>query len=1363
METVYVPEGAFDEVLRRHPRGVLLEEGELAELLRRARSAGRAGRAAAEPEAPVGWTLSGLRLEGRVEGRQALLEAEAEVLVLRPGRARVPLPLGGTGLRKLEREDGEGLVAVERAAEGVFAILEGPRGSGVRRHRLRWSLGAAVRPGDEPGSGSLRLELPGAAGIRLGLTVPGAVEATAQGASVWSFAESGGGATRLLVACGGRGAGAVELRWRPRRSRATARPYTTAEGETLYYLRRGVLTLQGRWRLEVWRGARHEVELRLPEGFVVRALRAAESEVAYAQRGRSVRVGFEGAREGALELRLEAERALEGEEAQAVRLSLPPLGFPGVERVSGRLGFAAGEDLRLRFLRARGLEREDAEEGGLSAPKGARLLRVYRRTPAEDAEVELSMEPVAPRVDLAVQAALAVAEREVRALALYRYEVEEGSVYAVRARLPAGYAFERAQVRDEAGREPAHQLKELSWGKNGAGVELLVELEEGLRAGQALLVTVQATRPFPAGLAGKSLEIPRFEGSPAARVHGHLGFAPDEALRLEGAPAGALTAVPAEALPRLGVDVAGLVLGYRVEGAEYGGRLRVSPKETRLEAETWERHRVHERVVDSEALVEARIEGRPVRRLELLLPAGSGRLAHVEAPGLVGEREYLGTAADGRERWRLRFDERKRGRLRLKVSLSRRLEAKEGESGALEAELTGVSLAGALRERGALAVYSSGSAEVLAEAEGLRAVEVTEVPAELREAGKRPLFAYTRRGGSGRLRLRVRRPAAAAVLSAVAERLEIRTSAGPDGTSRHTARWKLSNLDNQFFALRLPAGARLWSVVVDGEGVKPAQEGELHLVPLPDAGAKDAEATTELTCVYTQAGSAWGVLGRAKLEAPELLRAGEALPVLETRWELALPGDYRVLSVAGNLRGPLPQAPRPLLLSLGREALRTPVALPLGLLALLGLLLGASAGAQRRALSALAAAGAGAQGAAGLAGRLLRSRRALLGCAALLGCGGLLFLLLVPAMLSGKASRTPRAEELARSFERSEDAQGMGRVSEWAEAEAESAGAERRNFVPSQGPPLHLQEGDGEPTPPQPVGKADDDEDFEEALEELRKVQESLARQAKNRSSRRPRAKAGRPSTPPAGAPTNAPRAKAVPPSAPEQAATEPTLDALRARLGRAAAERGLPADGAPSGDFPDEAARDRSPAPRSAEPAPQEAAKLAGGGELENLDPNLGPVGGRLEFERVEPRRFGDLGAFGQVGLRSLVLDLPRVGVAAVFEREGGDAELDLRAVREPALVGACGLVALLSFVLAGLLSARRSLSAAALSLLGLGALTAVGVLGAGPFATPLVNAAAAGLLFALPALALRSLARALARRPWGRLGEALRAARAR
>ncbi|RMG18391.1 MAG: hypothetical protein D6731_02115, partial [Planctomycetota bacterium] len=513
-------------------------------------------------------------------------------------------------------------------------------------------------------------------------------------------------------------------------------------------------------------------------------------------------------------------------------------------------------------------------------------------------------------------------------------------------------------------------------------------------------------------------------------------------------------------------------------------------------------------------------------------------------------------------------------------------------------------------------------------------------------------------------------------------------------------------------------------------------------------------------------------------------------------------------------------------------------------------------------------AGAGAQGAAGLAGRLLRSRRALLGCAVLLGCGGLLFLLAVlsvPLTKGAKVAYRPSAEEAAPApAQELGEAKGRYERDSFADRGAGAGFAGRARGaepLPPAAPPP-------EPEPaasPVPVGKGAWAEDLPSANNEAdrkpggrlagkksrrqvwkrrRAPQRSLARlrsELARRDAQRPLPGEGR------GAPKDA-NASGEPPVADGFLADEDDVFAKEEEVG-AVEGKAVGADEAPTksarppgagggagGQRPPEAlglhqlGRELERAARAGDRARLEAlneelraraargeADAGGATELRALELLSEALSGEaaaeertillarlreavrsgdrgvadatrrdLEEQLAALRAAGDpaaealerslaaaagqdktktlravpgLGSLGQVGLRSLVLQLPAVGALAALGRSGGGARVELTLVREATFVTWCGLLALAAFLALLLVPRGGRVSAVGLLCVFLGAASAGAAFVDGVAGAALLNAAAAGALFAAGTWGLLALARAWELSPWTRLRSALAA----
>jgi hypothetical protein len=1431
LERVWVPRKAFTKILARHPGGVLLSERELESLVKRARAQRAAGKAPLQPDAPQLATLEALSYTGRLEGETVSLQARARVAV-QGRRTGIQLPLRGIGLTGVWVEGKPAQVVV--GDRGPVVLLPGSATPTTRE--VRWTFALRVKaPAGNPevGAGRIEFAIPPAASASLSLTLPGEVEPLpGRFGTRWVETTNTAG-TRLRAAFGG-GRGATQrllgIAWRPRRALNAAKPYVSARGQTLFTIRRGLGTLRSRVEFSVFRAPRERFRLLLPPDFVVRELSSPQGKPSYLQRGRQVEVQWPTPRRGLLAVEITAERpsaegnVREGGEPAWQRFGASPVRALDVDRSGGVFAIAAGPDTAVMFPSAKDkaaaalaqLERADLEAfdaGRLRPAPDASLVRVYRHIGGRGA-VDVLQRRLAPQIALGIQALVQVEARELKALAFYRYAVEAGAVYAVKAQLPRGFSLEDLRVRDQRGRQPDHRVRERV-GADGS-VELSIELEEGLRSPSELLLTLQCAREIPRGVTNAPLAIPRFMGTPRTELRGLLGFTSDPTFRLSGRELRGLLAIPAADLPRAGLEAEGLALGYRVEGESYTGALAVSRRETRISVEQTEHHSTGERLLTSQFGLALEVSGAPVQSLELWLPEGSGELASVRGPGVLRERERV-EVKEGRERWRLGFQSPWSGARTLRVEFQTTLAAPSAE-GASEVSLPRVSVNRAFRQRGTIAVFSSGEAELQAKPEGLRPLEVTEAPPLGGDAGappgardaQRPLFAFRWVRPDHGLTLTISRPGLTPVLSAVAEHLHLATSAGADGTARHMARFQVKNLDNQFFGLVLPEGATLWSVAVNGEGVKPAAREGVLLVPIPQAGQKGRQGTV-VQATYTQATSRWGWLGEAELQAPSLTFGAnpeDTVPVLRTTWALSLPEDVRALEVAGNLEGDVQRTFVEPLLRRGWRSWRHQSwpwwTLGLGLPALLILV----SGRGRRGLFRVAQGTYRAGGSArSVAVELPWKRIAVAGGILLMAI--LIFGFCLSLGTSAYKSSERRFKDTARAMP-AEPAHGpkgnrgpAGGTTRglYAEQDLEESHPDYSFDSQKESPAAAAA-----PRRPGQGSKAD----LKERLGKLALKQE----QKKGRESRkRPREKRQdgrrRRAPPPKSAPRPQPK-----PAAPSEPEPEPEmLDRLEEAenelprgtvlLGDDDDDDGEDFDEGAGDEAPDESPSESAPDPSSLDlpadgPAPgsdnanNERDKLAnkelggesvadaygvGGGAAgaygqrwdkkagSSTSPETPDLASALN---AQTKTLGDgkalakiseLGAGGEVGLRSLVLELGAVGQGVAFHRSGGGATLRLSLASERLFVVLGGLFAVLGFLGALLVPASRRLSGLTLVVAGLALTTLVPLIWSGALLGALSNALTLGLLSAAPVLLLGALTRSWRARPFSRLVAALRA----
>ena len=208
-----------------------------------------------------------------------------------------------------------------------------------------------------------------------------------------------------------------------------------------------------------------------------------------------------------------------------------------------------------------------------------------------------------------------------------------------------------------------------------------------------------------------------------------------------------------------------------------------------------------------------------------------------------------------------------------------------------------IRLEGVKQERGHVAVSRSGSIELSPQAvEGINRVDVKELPDALRVgAGSSVMLAFRYHQHPYRATLALTRHEDHPVLSAIAEQAELVTVLSQQGELLTRATYLIKANKKQFVEVLLPEGATLWSCLVSGKSVKPAQgTGKMLLVPL-DAMA-DVTQTVPLELVYFEQRSALVRVGQVTLQGPVL-----DVPTTVANWFLYAPNDIKFLKMSGNL------------------------------------------------------------------------------------------------------------------------------------------------------------------------------------------------------------------------------------------------------------------------------------------------------------------------------------------------------------------------------------------------------------------------------------------------------------------------------
>ncbi len=221
------------------------------------------------------------------------------------------------------------------------------------------------------------------------------------------------------------------------------------------------------------------------------------------------------------------------------------------------------------------------------------------------------------------------------------------------------------------------------------------------------------------------------------------------------------------------------------------------------------------------------------------------------------------------------------------------------KGGLLQTDVPLLSLAGAERETGEVAVEGLGTMELQAKEEGtLRRMDVREAGPTLRALARQPLlaaFRYHRRPSEPlRLTIEAHRFPDAPVLAAMAERAMVTTLVTAEGRSLSEVQLTVRNQAQPYLRVALPQGATLVSAAIEGQAVKPVEGADGARVPLLRPGFRPT-GPYSVSFVYMGAGSTFGKKGEARLSLARM-----DLPISALYWEMFVPDRYKLKGFGGD-------------------------------------------------------------------------------------------------------------------------------------------------------------------------------------------------------------------------------------------------------------------------------------------------------------------------------------------------------------------------------------------------------------------------------------------------------------------------------
>src|SRR5271165_1809782 len=207
------------------------------------------------------------------------------------------------------------------------------------------------------------------------------------------------------------------------------------------------------------------------------------------------------------------------------------------------------------------------------------------------------------------------------------------------------------------------------------------------------------------------------------------------------------------------------------------------------------------------------------------------------------------------------------------------------------------------RDEGGVAVEILGAGEIKGQkSQGLEEADATDLGEMVASRQSPALVAFRARSGPAgatrSLSVNVARYDTQAVLMANVEEARYQVLMSADGKKLVQARYAIRNNQRNFVKITLPAGATVWSVLLQGKPIRPGQspDGSLLLPLEKSRGGEDAPAFA-VEILYLAKASAWEEKGREKVTLPAL-----DLPISRTGLLLYYPPLFRVIAEPGPFR-----------------------------------------------------------------------------------------------------------------------------------------------------------------------------------------------------------------------------------------------------------------------------------------------------------------------------------------------------------------------------------------------------------------------------------------------------------------------------
>jgi len=875
LHKIYVPYEKLDEVLGTDRERVMVPYKEFLELWNLKYGPKRA------PDAPpVPYTVESAAYDGRLKDGIASFQATLEIEVFEEGWHRIPLAFDRVAFEEVLVDGQPGVLVA--AKKGYELIV---RGKGRKRVGARFVAGIA-RAKELASCG---FGLPPIPLQRLAFRVPGkGTEVGIEPARAHTVSTEGD-ETLVLAFLGARGD--VKLTWRYKPEEIEKEPPLLFANDTVdVRVEERVLRGDARIGIEVLRAPAQEFTIRVPERAQVLEVEgeAIRTWGFLDATRRQLRVTLHKEVSGAYALRIGFEAPIE----VPGPVSVPWFQLEGAARERGHLRVTSAEGVGVRASQTENVFQVDLQ--ALPEPIRGGDRAIGYRFPSLPCALGLSTERILPRVSVTTRARYVVERRRLKAIHELRFRVERTGLFQLVLEAPPGLSITDVGAPDlvDGWREAVEGDRRL----------LVVDLK-GRRIGEfALGIVAEAAVEMEKG----SLATPLFRVVGVEREEGTLGVFMDPGIQAKP-KSSALVPIEPERLAaedefRPPAGVAWSVFGWRWRGPGADASFEVEPRKPKVTCET--RYDLHgeEGRVRVQAQLLYRVEYTEVESFSFRVPKRIVDRLKVEGPNVREKPSADDPAEEGKEptaTYRVTLQ----GAVLGEVALS--LEYDEVFPEALRTnEQRDVRIPAILPlevERGTTYVSVRRSPVLKIETSGGDYEQID--PSELPRPGEDTVLALRRFDHPKEFALNLKKHEYQPVADLVVRHVHLETVLASGDMATTTAWFEVLNNDRQFLAVRLPEGALVQELQVQGKPEKPRTGAAgVLLVPLLTGQGKSAAFQVAIAYKHRVAASG-GLVSSVRIQGPALPAFEESPAPFQAllTWRVHYPKAWRIHGFGGNV------------------------------------------------------------------------------------------------------------------------------------------------------------------------------------------------------------------------------------------------------------------------------------------------------------------------------------------------------------------------------------------------------------------------------------------------------------------------------